>query len=112
MTTVAHLNQEIKKTLELEAEAKSIQAVARIVATHASEKLKQLRERIKKGEMTEDKIRDFVIARYGLLSGEIEAVYRDLETGIRQHVGEFVLMITSEENFHGCTGFGYESRDR
>lgn len=106
------INQEIRSILELKAQASGIQTNAQAIYVQANEKMKELRERIKRGETTGDRIRDFVIARYYSLNEKIKAVYRDLETQIGQHVGEFILMIAKEENFHGCTGFGYEPKDR
>lgn len=107
------VNQEIQSIFELKTQAASgIQTNAQSVSAQANEKIKQLRERIKHGETTGNRIKDFVIARYGFLNEEIEAVYCNLEVRIQQHVGEFVLMIVKEENFHGCTGFGYEPKDR
>ena len=108
---MTNISQEIKNILDLQAQANSIQADAQSVLVQANDKMKQLRERIKRGETTGDRIKDFVIARYGSLNKEIEAIYRNLEERIRQHVGEFILMIVKEENFHGCTGFGYKPKD-
>ena len=109
---MADVNQEIQGILEFWAQAGRIQANAQSVSEQAGQRMNELRERIKHGETTGDRIKDFIIARYGLLSKEIEQVFRDLEARIGQHVGEFVLMITKEENFHGCTGFGYEPKAR
>jgi len=106
------INQEIKNILDLQAQANGIQVNARNVLAQANDRMSQLRERIKRGETTGDRIKDFVIAYYGFLDEEIEGVYRDLEARIRQHIGEFILMITKEENFYGCTGFGYKPKDR
>ena len=108
---MTNISQEIKTILDLQAQANSLQADAQSVLVQANDKMKQLRERIKRGETTGDRIKDFVIARYGSLNKEIEAIYRNLEERIRQHVGEFILMIVKEENFHGCTGFGYKPKD-
>ncbi|GEM_PF-2866676 len=104
------VSQEIKDIIELQVKVGRIQTNAQSVSAQANEKMKQLRERIKSGETTGDKIKDFVIARYGFLNDEIEAIYRDLETRVQQHVGEFVLMIVKRESFHGCSGLGYEPK--
>lgn len=101
------VSQEIKDIIELQVKAGYIQTNALGVSAQASEKMKQLRERIKGGETTGDKIKDFVIARYGLLNDEIEAIYRDLKTRVERHTGEFVLMVVKRESFHGCGGMGY-----
>lgn len=106
------VNQEIQSILKLKAQASGIQTNAQDVSAQANEKMKKLRYQIKHGETTGDRIRDFVIARYGFLNEEIEAMYRDLEARIGQCVGEFVLMIAKNENFQGCTGFGYEPKNR
>jgi seryl-tRNA synthetase len=108
---MSDVNQEIQSILELKAQASSIQINAQNVSEQTNEKMKELRERIKRGETTGDRIKDLVIARYGFMNEEIETVYRDLEARIGQHVGEFVLMITKEENVHGCTGFGYKPKN-
>ncbi len=108
---MSDVNQEIQSILELKAQTSSIQANAQSISAQANDKMERLRERIKCGETTGDRIKDFVIARHGYISEVIETVYRDLEARIRQHVGEFVLMIVKEENFHVCTGFGYEPKD-
>lgn len=106
------VNQEIKSILELKAQAGSIQTDTQGVFAQANEKMKQLRERVKHGETTGNRIKNFVIARYGFLNEEIEAIYCNLEVRIQQHVGEFVLMIVKEESFYGCTGFGYEPKNK
>ncbi len=59
-----------------------------------------------------DRIADYVVGRYGSLIPEFESKYRDLEKSISEHVGEFVLAICKNEDFHGCVGFGHEPRDR
>lgn len=108
---MADVNQEIRNILELKAQAKGIKATTQAVSAQADEKMVELRKRIKGGETTRDGIGDFVIAHYGFLNESIEMVYRKLETRIEQYVGEFILVIVKEENFHGCAGFGYEPRD-
>ncbi len=105
------VHQEIQSILELEAQASAVETNAQAISAQANEKMKELHERIKRGATTGDRIKDFVIARYGFLNEEIEAVYRDLEARVGQHVGEFVLMIAKEENFHGCAGLGYRPKD-
>ena len=105
------VHQEIQSILELEAQASAVETHAQAISAQANEKMKELQGRIKRGATTGDRIKDFVIVCYGFLNEEIEAVYRDLEARVGQHVGEFVLMIANEENFHGCTGFGHEPKD-
>ena len=69
------VNQEIESILGLQAQVSDIQINAQSVSEQANEKIKKLRERIARGETTGDRIKDFVIARYGFLNKEIEAVY-------------------------------------
>lgn len=105
------ISQEIQGILELKARASAIQANAKSLFAQVNERVKGLRERIKRGETTGDRIRDFVIAHYDFPNKEIEAMYRDLEAQIGQHVGEFILMVAKDENFHGCDEFGYKPKD-
>jgi hypothetical protein len=40
-----------------------------------------------------------------------DAIYNDINAKIERHFGEFVLLISTEEEFFGCTGFGYKPRN-
>ena len=91
---MADVNQQIQRIIELNAQESGAKTNLQSVSAQANKMKEELRESIKLGETTGDRIRDFVIARYGFLNEEIEAVYRGLEARIGQHVGEFVLMIT------------------
>lgn len=71
----------------------------------------EVRERVRAGESTGDRVRDFVLSRYGF-SPQIEQTLRDIEVQLFDHVGELVLIVLREENFHGCTGFGGKAEDR
>ncbi len=105
------VHQKIQKILELKAQAGDAQVKVQNLSAQVNEEMQQLRACIKLGETTGDRIRDFVIARYGFLNEPLETVYRNLEARIGQHVGELVLMVVKEENFHGCAGFGYRPKD-
>lgn len=105
------MNQEIANILELITQADGLKANAQRMVEQADQMKGALRVRISNGETTGDRMRDFIISRYGFLNEEIEAVHRDLEARMSGHVGEFILAITKEENFHGCTGFGYKPQD-
>lgn len=109
---MATVSQEIREILKLKDQAEGSRTNAQSVSAEAHEKIEQLRERIRQGETTGDKIKDFIIARYGFLDDGIEATYRALEARLCQHVGEFILMIVKQEIFFGCTGFGQKPRDR
>jgi len=61
---------------------------------------------VKAGETTGDKIKDFVLARYGFLNDKVECVYRDIEKRVSEHVGEFVFVFSASDKHEGCTGFG------
>ncbi len=71
----------------------------------------EVRDRVRAGETTGDRVRDFVLSRYGY-STEIEQILRGIEAQLPNHVGELVLVVLREENFHGCTGFGGKAEDR
>jgi hypothetical protein len=38
-------------------------------------------------------------------------INNDINAKIERHFGEFVLLISAEEEFFGCTGFGYKPRN-
>ena len=70
--------------------------------------LLQLRKRIKAGETTGDHIRDFVIACHGYSDTALVARYRTIEEDLARYCGQFVLLVSKSEEFHGCTGFDHQ----
>ncbi len=74
------LNSDIKEILELNKRSSSAQSVA-------FEKLKRLQKKIKNGDSTGDKIRDFVIVNLGTLSPDNEKPYRETEARLKDGVG-------------------------
>lgn len=83
---------------------------AKALSERRQKELLQLRKRIKAGETTGDKIRDFVIACHGYPDTALVARYREIDENIARFRGQFVLLVMKEESFHGCTGFGYQPR--
>lgn len=99
--SVGAVNNEIRGILNLLAEAKKVEERARSIFSQADEKTEKLRKNIlKTGATTGDNIKDFIIVRHGLNNPKYEAIYRDLETRVREHGGEFVLVnIKRQEKF-------------
>lgn len=91
------LELDIESILELRNQRSSAQS-------EASERLKQLQEKIKKGESTGDKIRDFVIVNLGTLSPDAEKLYRETEAKLRNSAGNQILVVEQSESIHGCPG--------
>ncbi len=91
------LNSDIKEILELNKRSSSSQSVA-------FEKLKRLQEKIKSGDSTGDKIRDFVIVNLGTLSPDNEKPYRETETRLKDGVGNQILVEEQKKTIHGCPG--------
>lgn len=91
------LNSDIKEILELNKRSSSAQSVA-------SEKLKRLQEKIKSGDSTGDKIRDFVIVNLGTLSPDNEKPYRETEARLKDGIGNQILVVEQKESTHGCPG--------
>jgi len=91
------LNSDIKEILELNKRSSSAQSVA-------CEKLKGLQEKIKSGDSTGDKIRDFVIVNLGTLSPDNEKPYRETEARLKDSVGSQILVVEQKESTHGCPG--------
>jgi len=92
------LNSDIKEILELNKRSSSAQSVA-------FEKLKRLQEKIKNGDSTGDKIRDFVIVNLGTLSPDYEKPYRETEARLKDGVSNQILVVEQKESTHGCRGF-------
>mgnify|MGYP001582145151 CR=1 FL=1 len=100
------IKQELDLLTELQGQAGKLQKSAEVDIAEASKIMKALQGRVKDGETTGDRIKDFVLVRYGFLSDEIEAVYRDIEKRVKAHVGEFVFVFSAKDEHEGCTGFG------
>lgn len=86
------MNENIREILGLKDQAADAWKKAESISLQVEKKTRELRRRIKRGESTGDKIRDFVVMRYGP-NEELETRIRNLEGHISQHVGEFVLMV-------------------
>ncbi|MEA3248682.1 MAG: hypothetical protein U9Q73_03185 [Nanoarchaeota archaeon] len=91
------LDSDIQKILELSNKSSSAQS-------EAFEKLKQLQEKIRGGDSTGDKIRDFVIANLGTLSPEAEEPYRETEARLKNRAGSQILVVKQSESIQGCPG--------
>ena len=81
-----------------------------------SDKLSEIKEKIKNGESTGDKIRDYLIfIGVQLPNGKLaDSEYGDLETNLRElssrvhdNQGKQILLIRQNETISGCTGFGH-----
>jgi hypothetical protein len=92
------LNSDIKEILELNQRSSSSKS-------EAFEKLKGLQEKIKSGDSTGDKIRDFVIVNLGTLSPDNEKPYRETEARLKDGIGNQILVVEQKESTHGCRGF-------
>lgn len=76
-----------------------------------TDKLKPIQEKIKNGEAsTDNKIKDFTIVYFDN-SEEKENQLRNLESQLKEHKGEFVLLKTIESEAHGHIDFGSSSRE-
>jgi len=72
-----------------------------------SKKFEQIQEKIKSGESTGDKIRDFVIANLGTLSKNAEKPYRKTEAKFRDAAGSQVLIVKQDKgDYMGTIGPG------
>lgn len=75
--------------------------------SEASEKFKQLQEKINSGESTGDKITDFVIANLGSFSPKDEKPYRKTEAKFRDAAGSQVLIVKQDKgDYMGVIGQG------
>lgn len=75
--------------------------------SEASEKFKQLQEKINSGESTGDKITDFVIANLGSFSPKDEKPYRETEAKFRDAAGSQVLIVKQDKgDYMGTIGQG------
>ena len=73
-----------------------------------SNKLAEIRARIKNGESTGDKIKDFMIVYYSNVSyGAVDDSLRLLQGNIDKHQQEQILVINKCETVKGCTGYGH-----
>ncbi len=91
------LDSDIQNILELSNESSSARS-------RAFEKLKQLQEKVKGGESTGDRIKNFVIVNLGSLSPDAEKPYRETEARCRECVGSQILVVKQNESIHGCPG--------
>ncbi len=91
------LNPDIKEILELNKRSSSAQSIA-------FEKLEKLREKIKSGDSTGDKIKDFVIVNLGTLSPNNEKPYRETKARLKDGIGGQILVVKQKESTHGCPG--------
>ena len=91
------LESDIQDILELDNKSSFAQS-------EASEKLRRLQEKIKRGDSTGDRIKDFVIANLGTLFPEAEEPYRKIEERLKNGEGHQILVVWQSESIHGCTG--------
>lgn len=69
------------------------------IAEYSDEKrklLSQIREAIRSGETTGNKIDDFIIAKYGDLNHDYSKSLNDLEKRLKGKVGQYVLLVKKE----------------
>ncbi len=102
-----NLNKELEEISELKKEEEARNGSARSIKKEAGRKMEKIRQCIREGETTGDRIRDFVIVARGAPNPETENIYRELEAKIAKHDGEFILLVGRSYEFHGCTGFGH-----
>lgn len=69
-----------------------------------STRTKKLAERIKNGESTGDKIRDFAIVHFGYVSADAEKPLRELEIKVKENISSNVLVVSEREVNYGCVG--------
>jgi len=91
------LNSDIEKILELNKRSSSF-------GSEAFEKLERLQKKIKNGDSTGDKIRDFVIVNLGTISPDNEKPYRETEARLKDGIGNQILVVEQKESTHGCPG--------
>ena len=91
------LDSDVQDILEMQSKSSSARS-----ATHA--KISQLIEKIKGGQSTGDKIRDFVIVNLGSISPDAAKPYRETEARLRNSAGSQILVVKQEEAIHGCPG--------
>lgn len=108
---MASLNDDVAKIGHLQAQGEQLREQLEQNGEDLKAATADVRERVRAGESTGDRVRDFVLSRYGH-STKIEQILRDIETQLGGHVGELILVVERDENFHGCTGFGGKAEDR
>jgi hypothetical protein len=84
---MSNLNQELEGIQRLEGQTTAKQK-------QAGNRMARLRRRIKAGETTGDRIKDFVIAQWGSLDEHLLSRYRSVEERLARHVGELALFVT------------------
>lgn len=99
------VNAKIRKIRAMGGKAKAARKAAEAEREARNREEATLCNRIATGkDTTGDRIRDFVIAKYGISpDGNVLKNYRYLDSAVQAHPGEFILMVTKREEsrFHG-----------
>ena len=103
---MSDLQKELDAIAGLEQKAGTTQESAQKTRVAAQKKMEALCKRIRGGETTGNRIRDFVIvARGGSPNPEQEKLYQELEEKISKHTGEFILVIGRSWESSGLVSF-------
>lgn len=108
---MASLNDDVAKIGHLQAQGEQLREQLEQNGEDLKAATADVRERVRAGESTGDRIRDFVLSRYGY-SLQTEDLLRGINQQLAGNVGQLVLVVHRDENFHGCTGFGGKAEDR
>jgi len=91
------LDSDIKDILELGNRSSSARS-------EAFEKFERLRDKIKSGKSTRDRIRDFIIVNLHTFSPDVEKPYREMEARLKDGAGSQILIVEQDESIRGCPG--------
>lgn len=74
---------------EIEIKSSGVETVSK----SAADQMKVVRERIRNGETTGDRIKDLILSRGLWATEETEKTLREVQSKITEHPGEFILAI-------------------
>lgn len=72
----------------------------------SNEHWKKAQTLVKNGKTSGNKLRDFILLRYGNCLGVFDEVYRDIEHRVSEHVGQFILLFCAHDSSEGCCSPG------
>jgi hypothetical protein len=100
------IEQDLARIGQLEGRAEEVESLRKGAQEEAGKALERLRRRIKAGETTGDRIKDFVLTRGYSLDESLVARYREVEERLARHVGELALFVVRERVLlrHDCFG--------
>ncbi len=100
------IEQELVRIGRLEGRAEEVASLGKGAHEEAAKARSDLRKRVKAGETTGDRVKDFVLVQWGSLDETLVARYREIEERVAKHVGELILFVVRERVLlrHDCFG--------